>query len=184
MRTSAVRPARLGPTAEGGDPPAQPPADRAAAYRRNRRRRSFRSLTPGTASGRPGRRGSFDDPVVLERLPTLLAVIVQGLTTERVSEAAAELADTLGLERLTVAAVARHFGVADASLYGHVRSREALLHKVAVLAAAAFGDRLALAVAGRSGRQALTPQRADLRSHRQGEGLIRMSRRTALSELG
>ncbi|MEU4335447.1 WHG domain-containing protein [Micromonospora lupini] len=79
----------------------------------------------------------------------------QGLTTERVSEAAAELADTLGLERLTVAAVARHFGVADASLYGHVRSREALLHKVAVLAAAAFGDRLALAVAGRSGRQAL-----------------------------
>ncbi|WP_433458223.1 WHG domain-containing protein [Micromonospora sp. CA-248212] len=30
-----------------------------------------------------------------------------------------------------------------------------MLHKVAVLAAAAFGDRLALAVAGRSGRQIL-----------------------------
>ncbi|GIE88647.1 TetR/AcrR family transcriptional regulator [Actinoplanes regularis] len=79
----------------------------------------------------------------------------QGLTTERVSAAAAELADSLGLERLTVAAVARHFGVADASLYGHVRNREALLHQVAVRAAAAFADRLALAVAGRSGRQAL-----------------------------
>lgn len=80
----------------------------------------------------------------------------QGLTTERVAAAAGELADSLGLERLTVAAVARHFGVADASLYGHVRSREALLHQVAVRAAAAFADRLALGVAGRSGRQALT----------------------------
>ena len=79
----------------------------------------------------------------------------QGLTTDRVCGAAAELADSLGLERLTVAAVARHFGVADASLYGHVRSREALLHKVAVLAAATFADRLALAVAGRSGFEAL-----------------------------
>ncbi|XVV15727.1 TetR/AcrR family transcriptional regulator [Actinoplanes sp. CA-131856] len=80
----------------------------------------------------------------------------QGLTTERVAMAAAELADTLGLDRLTVAAVARHFGVADASLYGHVRNREALLHQVAVRAAALFADRLSLAVAGRSGRDALT----------------------------
>ncbi|GAA0461738.1 transcriptional regulator [Paractinoplanes deccanensis] len=80
----------------------------------------------------------------------------QGLTTDRVAAAATELADTLGLDRLTVAAVARHFGVADASLYGHVRSREALLHQVAVRAAAAFADRLALAVAGRAGRDALT----------------------------
>jgi AcrR family transcriptional regulator len=79
----------------------------------------------------------------------------QGLTTERVTAAAADLADSRGLDRLTVAAVARHFGVADASLYGHVRSREALLHQVAVRAAAAFAERLALAVAGRSGHQAL-----------------------------
>jgi AcrR family transcriptional regulator len=80
----------------------------------------------------------------------------QGLTTERVAAAAAELADALGLDRLTVAAVARHFGVADASLYGHVRSREALVQQVAVRAAAVFADRLGLAVAGRAGRQALT----------------------------
>jgi AcrR family transcriptional regulator len=79
----------------------------------------------------------------------------QGLTTERVTAAAADLADSRGLDRLTVAAIARHFGVADASLYGHVRSREALLQQVAVRAAAVFADRLALAVAGRSGRQAL-----------------------------
>jgi len=79
----------------------------------------------------------------------------QGLTSERVAAAAAELADSVGLSRLTVAAVARRFGVADASLYGHVRSREALIEQVAVRAAAAFADGLALAVAGRSGRQAL-----------------------------
>lgn len=79
----------------------------------------------------------------------------QGLTGERVSAAAAELADSVGLSRLTIAALARHFGVADASLYGHVRSRDALIERVAVRAAAAFADELALAVAGRAGGQAL-----------------------------
>jgi AcrR family transcriptional regulator len=79
----------------------------------------------------------------------------QGLTSDRVSAAAANLADTVGLSRLTVAAVARHFGVSDAALYVHVRGREALIEQVAVRAAAAFADELALAVAGRAGRQAL-----------------------------
>lgn len=79
----------------------------------------------------------------------------QGLTSERVSAAAAELADSVGLSRLTVAAVARHFGVSDAALYVHVRGRDALIEQVAVRAAAAFADGLALAVAGRAGRQAL-----------------------------
>jgi AcrR family transcriptional regulator len=80
----------------------------------------------------------------------------QGLTADRVSAAAAELADEVGLQRLTVAAVARSFGVSDAALYVHVRSRDALIELVAVRAAAAFGDRLSLAVAGRAGREALT----------------------------
>jgi AcrR family transcriptional regulator len=79
----------------------------------------------------------------------------QGLTSARVSAAAAELTDAVGLSRLTVAAVARHFGVSDAALYVHVRSRDALIEQVAVRAAAAFADELALAVAGRAGRQAL-----------------------------
>ncbi|MEV4628529.1 TetR/AcrR family transcriptional regulator [Micromonospora sp. NPDC049523] len=79
----------------------------------------------------------------------------QGLTTERVSAAAAELADEVGLSRLTVAAVARHFGVTDAALYVHVRSRDTLIEQVAVRAAATFSDELALAVAGRAGKQAL-----------------------------
>ncbi|MEH1165278.1 TetR/AcrR family transcriptional regulator [Micromonospora sp. CPCC 205539] len=77
------------------------------------------------------------------------------MTSERVSAAAAELADTVGLARLTVAAVARHFGVSDAALYVHVRSRDALIEQVAVRAATAFADSLALAVAGRAGREAL-----------------------------
>ncbi|GAB2962290.1 TetR-like C-terminal domain-containing protein [Micromonospora polyrhachis] len=80
----------------------------------------------------------------------------QGLTSERVSAAAAELADAVGLSRLTVAAVARHFGVSDAALYTHVGSRDALIEQVAVRGAATFADRLALAVAGRAGRQALS----------------------------
>ncbi|MBY8870245.1 TetR/AcrR family transcriptional regulator [Micromonospora sp. PLK6-60] len=79
----------------------------------------------------------------------------QGLTSERVSAAAAELADAVGLSRLTVAAVARRFGVSDAALYAHVRSRDALVEQVAVRAAAAFADQLALAVAGRAGGPAL-----------------------------
>ncbi|MEV4760454.1 TetR/AcrR family transcriptional regulator [Micromonospora sp. NPDC049559] len=79
----------------------------------------------------------------------------QGLTSERVLAAAIELADSVGLSRLTIAAVARHFGVADASLYVHVRSRDALIEQIAVRAAAVFSDRLALAVAGRAGKEAL-----------------------------
>ncbi|MEU7610300.1 WHG domain-containing protein [Micromonospora sp. NPDC049204] len=79
----------------------------------------------------------------------------QGLTSARVSAAAAELADAVGLSRLTVAAVARHFGVSDAALYVHVRSRDALIEQVAVRAAAALADELAMAVAGRSGHRAL-----------------------------
>ncbi|MEK8106967.1 TetR family transcriptional regulator [Micromonospora sp. M12] len=79
----------------------------------------------------------------------------QGLTSARVSAAAAELADSVGLSRLTIAAVARHFGVSDAALYVHVRSRDALIEQVAVRAAATFADELAIAVAGRAGHQAL-----------------------------
>ncbi|MET8044453.1 WHG domain-containing protein [Micromonospora sp. NPDC005215] len=79
----------------------------------------------------------------------------QGLTSARVSAAAAELADAVGLSRMTVAAVARHFGVSDAALYVHVRSRDALIEQVAVRAAVAFADELALAVAGRAGHRAL-----------------------------
>ncbi|MFD3511818.1 TetR/AcrR family transcriptional regulator [Streptomyces sp. NPDC058657] len=78
-----------------------------------------------------------------------------GLTAERVVRAAAELADEVGFERLTVSAVARGLGVKDASLYSHVRSAEDLRIRVALLAADEFADRVGEAVGGRAGRDAL-----------------------------
>lgn len=79
-----------------------------------------------------------------------------GITATRLTEAAAELADEVGLERLTVAALAKRFGVKDASLYSHVRSLRELRLRVALFAAEEMTGRIALAVAGRSGREALT----------------------------
>jgi len=82
-------------------------------------------------------------------------VVRAGLTTEIVTRAAADLADQIGFDKITVSAVARGFGVADASLYSHIRNLDDLRHRVAVLAARDFADRLGTAVAGRSRRDAL-----------------------------
>jgi AcrR family transcriptional regulator len=79
----------------------------------------------------------------------------RGLTPQRITEAAADLADTVGLDHVTVAALARRFGVADASLYSHIRNIQDLRNRVAVAAAAELADAIALAAAGRSGRAAL-----------------------------
>ncbi|WP_369405736.1 TetR/AcrR family transcriptional regulator [Streptacidiphilus anmyonensis] len=78
-----------------------------------------------------------------------------GLTADRVAREAADLADEVGFDRLTVAAVARRVGVADASLYAHVRNLAELRERVAALAAGELADALGEAVAGRSGRAAL-----------------------------
>lgn len=78
-----------------------------------------------------------------------------GLTTDRVVRAAAELADEVGFDHITVSALARSFGVKDASLYSHVRNVADLRTKVALLAAAEKTERIAAAVAGRAGKDAL-----------------------------
>src|SRR4051794_16517253 len=78
-----------------------------------------------------------------------------GLTTERLTRAAADLADQIGLENVTVSALARGFGVKDASLYSHIKSAQDLKAKVAVLALAELADRAAAALAGRAGKDAL-----------------------------
>ncbi|MYW04124.1 TetR-like C-terminal domain-containing protein [Streptomyces sp. SID3343] len=78
-----------------------------------------------------------------------------GLTADRLAEAAADLADEVGFDNVTVSALARGFGVKDASLYSHVKNVRDLRTRVAVRAAADFGDRLAAAIAGRAGRDAL-----------------------------
>ncbi|MFI7670244.1 TetR/AcrR family transcriptional regulator [Nocardia sp. NPDC049526] len=78
-----------------------------------------------------------------------------GLTAERITLAAAELADEVGLDNITVAALARKFGVKDASLYSHIKNLEDLRIRVAMLASDEKTDRIAAAVAGRAGRDAL-----------------------------
>ncbi|AIV33557.1 TetR/AcrR family transcriptional regulator [Streptomyces sp. MPA0124] len=78
-----------------------------------------------------------------------------GLTTDRVVAAAADLADASGLEAVTVSALARHFGVKDASLYTHVRNLQDLRVRVALLAGGELIEEIAQAVAGRAGKEAL-----------------------------
>ncbi|WP_328960309.1 TetR/AcrR family transcriptional regulator [Streptomyces virginiae] len=78
-----------------------------------------------------------------------------GLTAERVTVAGAELADEVGLDRVTMSQVARRLGVKDASLYAHVRNLEDLRGRIALLAADEKTLRIAEATAGRSGKDAL-----------------------------
>ncbi|AXL91699.1 TetR family transcriptional regulator [Streptomyces sp. CB09001] len=78
-----------------------------------------------------------------------------GLTTDRVVAAAAGLADEAGFEAVTVSALARHFGVKDASLYTHVRNLQDLRVRVALLAGGELIEEIAAAVAGRAGKEAL-----------------------------
>lgn len=78
-----------------------------------------------------------------------------GLTPDRLTEAAADLADEIGFGNVTLAALAKRFGVKDASLYSHVRNLQDLRTRVAVLAGAEMIDRIAPAVAGRAGKDAL-----------------------------
>src|SRR4051794_19796262 len=78
-----------------------------------------------------------------------------GVSVERLTRAAAELADEVGFERVTVSALARRFGVKDASLYSHIKNGQDLRVRVALLALAELADRVAAAMAGRAGKDAL-----------------------------
>ncbi|UUU30054.1 TetR/AcrR family transcriptional regulator [Streptomyces sp. CA-210063] len=78
-----------------------------------------------------------------------------GLTPDRITAAAADLADEVGFENVSLSALARHFGVKDASLYSHVRNLQDLRSRMALLAGGEMIDRIAAAVAGRAGKDAL-----------------------------
>ncbi len=78
-----------------------------------------------------------------------------GLTADRVTLAGAELADEVGLDHVTMSAVARRLGVKDASLYVHVRGLEDLRGRIALLAADEKTIGIAEATAGRAGKDAL-----------------------------
>ncbi|RSS65210.1 TetR/AcrR family transcriptional regulator [Streptomyces sp. WAC06273] len=88
-----------------------------------------------------------------------------GLTTDRVVAAAADLADATGFDNVTVSALARHFGVKDASLYTHVRNLRDLRVRVALLAGGELIDEIAAAVAGRAGKDALAAFAGAYRSY-------------------
>ncbi|MFE3634919.1 TetR/AcrR family transcriptional regulator [Streptomyces cellostaticus] len=88
-----------------------------------------------------------------------------GLTVDRIVVAAAELADEAGFANVSLSALARRFGVKDASLYSHVRNLNDLRTRLALHAGGELIDRIAAAVAGRAGRDALTAFAGAYRSY-------------------
>ncbi|PWR12760.1 TetR family transcriptional regulator [Micromonospora sicca] len=78
-----------------------------------------------------------------------------GLTPQTVVREAARLADEVGYDRLTLAALAGRLGVALPSLYKHVKGADALHQKLAALATAEIATVLTGAAAGRAGDDAL-----------------------------
>ena len=78
-----------------------------------------------------------------------------GLTPERLTRAAAELADEVGFDQVTVSALARRFDVKVASLYSHLKSSQDLRTRIALFALEELADRVAAAVAGRAAKDAL-----------------------------
>jgi AcrR family transcriptional regulator len=77
------------------------------------------------------------------------------ITPEALVSAAADLADEVGFENLTLAALAKRFGVRDPSLYTHLRGLADLRERVALRALTEWADALGAAVAGRSRYDAL-----------------------------
>lgn len=78
-----------------------------------------------------------------------------GLTVARLTEAAADMADEIGFDNVTVLAVARSFGVKDASLYSHIKNLRDLRKRVATASLSELADRVSDAIAGRAGKDAL-----------------------------
>ena len=78
-----------------------------------------------------------------------------GLNTDRVVAAAMELADEVGLDRLTLAALAVRLGVRQPSLYKHVASLDALQRLISIRAKVEAADVLAQAAIGRARDDAL-----------------------------
>lgn len=78
-----------------------------------------------------------------------------GLNRSRVVAQAAVLADDIGLERLTLASVAKHLGVRLPSLYNHIEGLEGLRRELSMLALRELAGELSAAAVGKAGRDAL-----------------------------
>jgi AcrR family transcriptional regulator len=88
-----------------------------------------------------------------------------GLDAAAVTEAGAALADEIGLDRLSMSLVAERLGVKPPSLYKHVDSLAALIHRIAILGADEVSDALRNAMQGVSGRDALAAAAHALRDY-------------------
>jgi AcrR family transcriptional regulator len=78
-----------------------------------------------------------------------------GLTHERVVAEAAAVADEVGLEQLTLAAIAQRFGVTLPSLYKHVGGLAAVRRDLAVLGVRELTAALSAAAVGKARSDAL-----------------------------
>jgi AcrR family transcriptional regulator len=78
-----------------------------------------------------------------------------GLNHQRVVAEAAEVADEAGLDRLTLAAVAKRLGVTLPGLYKHIDSLDSLKRDLAVLGVRELTAAISAAAVGRSGSDAL-----------------------------
>jgi AcrR family transcriptional regulator len=78
-----------------------------------------------------------------------------GVTHQRVVAEAAVVADEVGLDGLTLAAVAKRLGISLPGLYKHIGSLDSLKRDLAVLGARDLTAVMSAAAVGRSGRDAL-----------------------------
>lgn len=78
-----------------------------------------------------------------------------GLTRERIAATAAEIADEVGLDRLTIAAVAKRLGVSAPAIYKHRAGLDELQRDVAALAVKKLTAAISAATVGRAGSDAL-----------------------------
>ncbi len=74
-----------------------------------------------------------------------------GLDRAAVVRAAAALVNAEGAEALTINRLARELGVQPPSLYNHINGLADLRHELALLSTQALGDRIIMAVVGKSG---------------------------------
>ena len=88
-----------------------------------------------------------------------------GLTPERIISEAATVADEVGLDRLTLAAVAHRCGVSLPGLYKHVSGLDEVRRGIAVLAVRELTGAAARAAAGVTGVDALRALSAAYRSY-------------------
>ena len=88
-----------------------------------------------------------------------------GLSRPDVIAAAAELADEVGFQELTMGLLAQRLGVRTPSLYKHVTDLADLRHGIAIQGMNEVGEQLRGGLQGRSGRDALTALLTTIRSY-------------------